>query len=93
MGRISDEFPGKDVQIMYELQKFKLGIKNTFEQYLNCAPLNEKTLRGLINQSLSKKGRMIIRNIMTMKIYVNELTKQMKFQEHSRIKDSVEKYA
>ena len=61
MGRISDEFPGKDVQIMYELQKFKLGIKNTFEQYLNCAPLNEKTLRGLINQSLSKKGRMIIR--------------------------------
>ena len=61
MGRISDEFPGKDVQIMYELQKFKLGIKNTFEQYLNYAPLNEKTLRGLINQSLSKKGRMIIR--------------------------------
>ena len=27
---------------MCELQKFKLGIKNTFDQYLNCAPLNER---------------------------------------------------
>ena len=30
---------------------------------------------------------------MTMKFYINELTKQIEFQEHSRIKDSVEKYA
>ena len=29
---------------------------------------------------------------MTMKFYINELTKQKKFQEYSRIKDSVEKY-
>ena len=49
--------------VMYELRKFKLGIKNTFDQYPNCAPLNVKTLRGLINQSLSKNGRMIIRKI------------------------------
>ena len=28
---------------------------------------------------------------MTMKFHINELTKQAKFQEHSRIKDSVEK--
>ena len=49
--------------IMYELRKFKLGIKNTFDQYPNCAPLNAKTLRGLINQSLSKKKRMIIRKV------------------------------
>ena len=47
--------------IFYEFQKFKLGIKNTFDQYLNCAPLNAETLKGLINQSLSKKGRMIIK--------------------------------
>ena len=30
---------------------------------------------------------------MTMKSYINELTKQTEFQEYSRIKDSVEKYA
>ena len=30
---------------------------------------------------------------MTMKFYINELAKQIKFQEHCRIKDSVEKYA
>ena len=55
---------------MYELRKFKLGTKNTFDQNPNCASLNAKTLRGLINQegendykSLSKKGRMIIRKI------------------------------
>ena len=30
---------------------------------------------------------------MTMKFYINELTKQTKFQEYSRFKDSVEKYA
>ena len=30
---------------------------------------------------------------MTMEFYINELTKQMKFQEHSRIKDSEERYA
>ena len=48
--------------IMYELRKFKLRIKNTLDRYLNSVPLNAKTLRGLINQSLSKKGRMIIRN-------------------------------
>ena len=30
---------------------------------------------------------------MAMKFYINELTKQTKFQEHSRIQDSVEKYA
>ena len=47
--------------IMYELRKFKLRIKNTLDRYLNSVPLNAKTLRGLINQSLSKKGRMIIR--------------------------------
>ena len=29
---------------------------------------------------------------MTMKFNINELTKQAKFQDHSRIKDSVEKY-
>ena len=28
-----------------------------------------------------------------MKCYINELTKQTKFQEYSRIKDSVEAYA
>ena len=47
--------------IMYKLRKLKLRVKNTFHQYPKCAPLNAKTLRGLINQSLSKKGRMIIR--------------------------------
>ena len=35
--------------IMNKLPNFKLGIKNTFDQYLNCAPLNAKTLRELIN--------------------------------------------
>ena len=30
---------------------------------------------------------------MTMKFYINEVTTQTKFQEHSRIKDNVEKYA
>ena len=29
---------------------------------------------------------------MTTKLHINGLTKQTKFQEHSRIKDSVEKY-
>ena len=29
---------------------------------------------------------------MTMKFNINKLTKQAEFQEHSRIKDSVEKY-
>ena len=47
--------------ITYELRKFELGIKNTFDWYLNCIPLNAKTSRGLINQSLSKKGRIVIR--------------------------------
>ena len=42
---------------MYELRK------NTFDQTPNCVPLNAKTLRGLINQILSKKGRIIIRKI------------------------------
>ena len=79
---------------MYELRKFKLGIKNTFDQYPNCVPLNVKTLRGLINQSLSKNGRMIIRKINDNEIlHKRTFTKQTKFQEHSRIKDSVEKYA
>ena len=50
----------KEKTIMYELRKLKLGIKNTFDQYPNCSPLNTKTLKGLINQSLSKKGRMVI---------------------------------
>ena len=36
---------------------------------------------------------LIIRKYKTMKFYINGLTKQTKFQEHSRIKDSVEKYA
>ena len=36
---------------------------------------------------------LIIRKYKAMKFYINGLTKQTKFQQHSRIKDSVEKYA
>ena len=36
---------------------------------------------------------LIRRKYKAMKFYINGLTKQAKFQEHSRIKDSVEKYA
>ena len=38
--------------IIYESRKFKLGMKNTFDQYPDCTPLNAKTLRALITQSL-----------------------------------------
>ena len=54
--------------IIYESRKFKLGMKNTFDQYPDCTPLNAKTLRALITQSLWKKGRMIIRKINDNKI-------------------------
>ena len=39
------------------------------------------------------KGECLSENITAMEFYISKLTKQMKFQEHSRIKDIVEKYA
>ena len=84
-----------DRTIMYELEKFELGIKNTFDRYLNCAPLNARDLKSLINQNLSQKGRIIIRKY---KNNGNETLhkrtyKQTKFQEHFRIKRGVERCA
>ena len=89
LGRISDVLPGKNNHV--RAAKLKFRIKNTLDQYQNCAPLSGKTLKELINQSLSKKGKMIITKY--KKLYINGLTKQTTFQEHSTIKDSVEKYA
>ena len=66
---------------MYELRKFELGIKNTFDRYLNCALLNARTLRGLINQSILKKRRMIVRkcNNNDNEFYINELINKRNF--------------
>ena len=81
-------------QETFKLRKFELGIKNTFDRYLNSAPLNAKNLR-LINQNLSKTGRMIIRKHKNNdnEILHRRTYKQTKFQEHSRIKDGVERCA
>ena len=91
LGRISDVLSGKDNHV--HIAKVQIGDQIYIRPISKLCSLECKTLRGLINQSLSKKGRMIIRKYKTMKFYINGLTKQTKFQEHSRIKDSVEKYA
>ena len=62
LGRISAVFPGNErLYDHVRVAKVRIGDQNTFDRYLNCAPLSAKDLKNLINQNLSKKGRIIIR--------------------------------
>ena len=93
LGRISDVFPGKDNHVW--VVKVRIGDQEYIHHYLNCASLNLKNVRGLINQSLSKKGRMILRkyNNINDKILHKRTYKQTECHKYSRIKDGVERCA
>ena len=69
--------------------KVRIGDQEYINQYLNCAALNVKNKRRLINQSLSKKGRMIIRkysNIDDEIVHLNELINKRNFKNTPELK-------
>ena len=93
LARRSDAFPGIDNH--ERVSKVHIGDQEQLWSISKLCPLECKDLYGVGKLGIvyQGKGECLSENIMAMEFYISKLTKQMKFQEHSRIKDIVEKYA